>query len=132
MKRNPQFVVELPDGKRVRFSLKPRASEPFYFVVFRGRDGQRLERSTHEVSQKRAEASAVQVIKEEYFPEAPVEKCTWEDAIVCLTREMKAQNLRPRTIDDYLLMLGILRKVFPSSSSPTHITPVQAKLVKAK
>ena len=132
MKRKPQFVVELPDGKRVRFSLKVRAREPFYFVVFRGRDGQRLERSTQEASQKRAEATAVQVIKEEYFPEAPVEKCTWEDAIARLTREMKAQNLRPRTIEDYLLMLDIFRKFFPSSGGPTDITPAQAKLFKAK
>lgn len=113
--------------------MKVRDTEPFYFVVFRGRDGRRLERSTQEASQKRAEATAVQLIKEEFFPASPpVEKCTWEDAIAIMVREMKAQNLRQRTIDDYTLMVGTLRKVLPTAGCPSDITPAQARLFKAR
>jgi len=74
----------------------------------------------------------VQLIKEEYLPPAPVEKCTWDDAIVSMVREMKAQNLRQRTIEDYTLMVGILRKVLPTANCPLDITPMLAKLFKAR
>ncbi len=132
MNRSARFVVELSGGKRVPFSLKARTGEPFYFVVFRGPDGRRLEKSTKESSQKRAETSALQVIKEEYAPKPLFDILTWDDAIASMTREMKAQNLRQRTIGDYLLMLNTLRKVLPSNRGPLDITPAHAQLFKTK
>jgi hypothetical protein len=65
-------VVILADGHRVKFTLKKRPGQPHYFVVFRDRDNERLERSTKECNKKRATDSAAQKIKEAYDPDATI------------------------------------------------------------
>jgi len=126
MNRKPQHAVELVDGRLVRFSIKARPDEPFYFVVFRGIDGNRLELSTKEVSQKRALEQASKIIRGEYGPRA-LESPSWEVAIAALRMAMEANNNRRATIDDYQNTLRVLRSFFPASKGPGDITPQLAK-----
>jgi integrase len=131
VKSKPQHVVELASGRRVRFSIKARHGEPFYFVVFRGREGRRVERSTKEESQKRALEEASRIIRDEFGPRT-VQSPRWDVAIPALRKAMEANNNRPATIDDYESTLQLLRKFFPASAGPGDITPQLAKQFKAE
>ncbi len=131
MHRKPQHVVELADGKRVRFTIKARPNEPNYFVIFRGIDGRRVERSTKESSRKRAEDEAPQIIRD-YFAPRPLESPPWEEAIPAMRKAMEANNNRPSTIEDYEDTLKVLRGFFPDTKGPGDITPRLAKLFKAE
>jgi integrase len=131
MHGKPQHTVELADGRRIRFSIKNRPNEPFYFVVFRGIDGHRLERSTKETSQKRALEEAVTIIRDEYA-HRPVETPSWDVVTPALRKAMEANNNRPSTVDDYENALQLLRSFFPLSSGPGDITPQLAKQFKAE
>jgi site-specific recombinase XerD len=132
MKRRERHVLTLPDGRRVRFSIHSRAGEPFYFVGFRGLDGRRLERSTKEVSQKRALDSAEAIIKEDHTPGPLIETVTWDEAETAMLAAMRAQNLRERSIDDYRMILRVFRDAFPTYRGPGNIKPGIAELFKTK
>ena len=106
-----QQSLTLPDGRRVRYAIKGRPGDPFYFVIFRGVNGRRLERSTKENSQKRAMEAACQIITEEYTPKLRVENFTWDEAVDRMVVLMKAKNLRPQTIRDYRYAIRAMRKV---------------------
>ncbi len=131
MTRKPQHVVELAEGRRVRFTIKPRPNEPNYFVVFRGLDGRRVERSTKESSRKRAEEEAVKIIRQAYSAR-PIECPPWEEAVSAMRKAMIANNNRPSTIDDYENTLGVLRTFFPQTRGPGDVTPQLAKRFKAE
>lgn len=131
MQNNPQHVIELADGRRVRFTIKARSKEPFYFVVFRGVEGRRVERSTKEQSKKRAAEEATKIIREEFKPR-PTESPPWDVAIPNLRKAMEANNNRSSTINDYQETLELLRRFFPASRGPGDITPQLAKQFKAE
>ena len=48
-----------------------------------------------------------------------------------MTSQMEADNLRPKTIQQYVLVVGSLRKAFPDSQGPAAITPAMASRYKA-
>ena len=131
MPRQTPFLCILSDGRRVRFSIKSRPGDPFYFVCFRSPQQQRLERSTKETSQKRAVEAAESLIRQEYEPRAVVPAVTWDEAEVALEERMRANNNKRRTIDDYLDTLRVLRHVFPTTRGPGDITPALAKEFKS-
>jgi hypothetical protein len=61
-----------------------------------------------------------------------VEPPTWEEALACLRREMMANNNRERTVEDYCLMIGNVRKIFPNTRGPSDITPTMARAFKVR
>src|SRR5262249_51986030 len=54
----------------------------------------------------------------------------WDEAIKLVETAMKGQNLRDRSIGEYLASLVGLRKVYPDSQGPGDITVQQAKQYK--
>jgi len=132
MTGKPHHDVELADGRRVRFIIKTRPGDPYYFVFFTAPDGRRLERSTRQPNQKRAELEAAKIIREVFAPRQQPASLTWDEAKPVLVRAMKARNLRRRSIEDYLLMLDTLKSHLPDARGPGDVTVVAAKGFKAK
>lgn len=125
-------VCVLDDGRRVRFSLKRRVRDPFYLASFRGPDGKRKEPSTKESNKKRATDAAIVLIREAFAPTICTKKePTWAEAVAAMTGQMEADNLRPKTIQQYVLVVGSLRKAFPETQGPAAITPAMAGQYKA-
>ena len=125
-------VCVLDDGRRVRFSLKKRERDPYYLASFKGPDGRRKEPSTKEPNKKRATDAAIVLIRDVYAPRASEKKePTWDEAVASMKRQMEADNLRPKTIQQYVLVVGSLRKAFPESQGPAAITPAMASRYKA-
>jgi len=118
-------VCELPDGRRIRYFLKKRKGRPCYFACFRGRDNQRHESSTNEGNFKRAQESAISLIREAYATKLSF--IEWDEAMELAIRHMKANNLRATTIQQYDLAVKTLRKVFPKSEGPSDITSQMAE-----
>ena len=104
-------VCELPDGRRIRYFLKKRKGRPCYFACFRGRDDQRHESSTNERNFKRAQESAMSLIREAYATEIPF--IAWDEAMELAVRHMKANNLRATTIQQYELAVEDAPQGFP-------------------
>lgn len=125
-------ICVLVDGRRVSYSLKRRGRDPFYLACFRGPDGGRKERSTHEPNEKRARDAAVSIIRDEFAPQTPLVSISWDKAVAEMIRAMKAQNLRPRTVEDYELALDNLRAAFPKTWGPSDITTAMAKQYKLR
>jgi len=124
-------VCILPEGRAVKFLLQQRVGrDPFYNVRFVGPGKLRVERSTRCTSLKAARDAACQIIREEYNPKTTFGSICWDDALAKVTAAMKAQNLRERSIEEYLAVLRTLRKVYPSSRGPTDITEALAKQFK--
>ncbi len=73
---------------------------------------------------------ACQIIREEYNPKAKFPSIIWDEAVDKVMAAMKAQNLRERSIEEYLAVLRTLRKVYPASRGPTDITEALAKQFK--
>ena len=125
-------VCVLDDGQRVRFSLKKRERDPYYLVSFKGPDGGRKELSTKEANKKRATDAAIVLIREVYAPRTfTKQEPTWDEAVAAMKSHMEADNLRPKTIQQYVLVVGSLRKAFPESQGPAGITPAMASRYKA-
>ena len=124
-------VCILDDGRRVRFSLKKRDRDPFYLASFQGPGRSRRELSTREPNKRRATDAAIILIREAFVPKVLTKKPTWDEAISVMTRQMKADNLRATTIQQYLLVVGSLRKAFPEALGPAGITPEMASRYKA-
>jgi len=125
-------VCELPDGRRIRFSLLKRDDRPRYFVCFRGPDGKRREISALERSRKRAQDAAVGIIRKEYAPPKKSDSLAWDDAMQLAVRYMTANNLRATTIQQYEIAVRNFRKVFPESNGPDDVTPAMAEQFKLK
>lgn len=126
-------VCVLDDGRRVRFSLKKREGrDPYYLASFRGPDGRRKELSTKEPNKKRATDAAVAIVREAYRPliESP-KNPPWDGAIESMVEQMHADNLRPSTIDQYVLVIKALRRACPTTHGPAEITPLMASQFKA-
>ncbi len=121
-------VCELPDGRRIRYFLKKRKGRPCCFACFVGRDDKRHESSTSERNLKRAQESAIAVIRDAYATK--IAFIAWDDAMKLAVRHMKANNLRGTTIQQYELAVKTLRKVFPKSAGPSDITPAMAEQFK--
>lgn len=134
MGRRAEYNVRIADGRFVDYSLKRRSGDPYYFVTFRGLDGRRLERSTGQGRKKKNKAMdvAISIIQETYSPKTVVAKIAWDEAIAAMTREMRANNNRERTIQDYQQTLSVLRKEFPDAGGPGDITDPMAKLFKVR
>lgn len=124
-------VCVLEDGRRVRYTLKKRSRDPFYLVVFNGTDGRAKERSTGERGRKRALDAALAIIREEYRPVVAVPNPTWDEAIGRMVEQMRADDLRPKTIEQYLIVVNHLRRAFPTTTGPAEITPAMASRFKA-
>ena len=117
-KANGEICV-LPDGRRVRFFLKRRPRDASYLACFRGPDDLRKERSTKEPNKRRATDAAVEIIKAEYalkLPEKP--HPSWDEAIAMMKKYMEGDNLRPGTIQQYELVVGHLRRLYPDTHAP--------------
>ena len=127
-------ICELPDGRRVRFSLNKRDGRPAYFVYYRLPDGGRGEASTKETSRRKAQDAAIKIIRDTYAPppapptepESP-DSVAWDDAMRLALRHMRANNLRATTIQQYDLAIRTLRKIVPDSKGPDDITPALAE-----
>jgi hypothetical protein len=125
-------VCVLDDGRRVRFSLKRRDRDRYYLVSFRGPDGMRRELSTKEENKRRATDAAVVLVKEAFTPKPERPKNpSWDEAVEAMTQQMRADNLRPATIDQYVLVVKALRRTFPDSHGPVEITAAMASQFKA-
>ena len=126
-------ICELIDGRRIRFNLKRRERDNYYFVSFRGADGRRREPSTKESNKRRAQESAIAIIKRTYLPEVvPCKSLTWDESVAVMVRHMNASGLRKGSIQQYELVVKNLRKVFPDSEGPSDITPAMAEEFKLK
>jgi serine/threonine protein phosphatase 1 len=121
----------LSDGRTVKFLLQRRdGRDPFYNVRFVGPVKNRVERSTKCANLKAARDVACRIIREEYSPETTFAVISWDDAIARMTAAMEAQNLRERSIREYLAAIRTLRKVYPTLPGPTAITEALAKQFK--
>ena len=99
-------VCILPDGRPVKFLLQQRVGrDPFYQVRFVGPDKRRVERSTKCTNLKGARNSACKTIREEYSPKSNFPNIPWDEAIAKIKAAMKAQNLRERSIGEYLAVV---------------------------
>jgi integrase len=127
------FIAELADGRRILFALKHRDRDPFWYCNFKGPKGNRLERSTKATNQRKAQESAIAIIRNIYSPKsAPEEPPTWDRAIEAMARHMVADNLRPDTIDQYKVAVRNLRKMFPETKGPHEIMPAMAEEFKIR
>jgi integrase len=124
-------VCILPDGRPVKFLLQQRAGrDPFYNVRFVDPDKRRIERSTKCASLKGARDAACRIIRDEYTPKSAFPNMPWDEAITKITAAMRAQNLRERSIEEYLAVVRTLRKIYPTSRGPADITEALAKQFK--
>lgn len=123
--RIPTYSCELPNGEKVRFSLKKRAGSPYYFVCFRDGDGRRREMTTSRKAKHSAEEAAAPIIRDVYTPRTA--GMSWDDALPLMKEHMRAKNLRPGSIAQYEWAIGSLRKVFPDAEGPAAITPTMAQ-----
>lgn len=127
-------LCKLPSGEEIPYTLKRRQRDPFYLVCFRGphpdpkKLGQitRLEKTTKTANKKRAERAADTIIFKAYG-QTISEFVTWDAAIERLCKAAKGQNLRPGTIEQYVVAISNLRKVFDTSQGPADITPANAQ-----
>lgn len=129
MPRIPTYACDLPDGRRIRFSLKKRPNSDCYFVCFRDADNRRRELTTGERAKHAAEDVAPEKIRKDYSAKKQ-DQLSWDDAVDMMVRHMRAQNLRPGTIQQYELAVNVLRKVFPMSYGPANITSAMAEQFK--
>ena len=109
----------------MRFSLKKRPDSPFYFVCFRDAQGRRRELITGERAKHAAEDAAPQFVRDDYA--VTCERKPWDEALKLMRQHMEAKNLRPGSIQQYELVVSVLRKVFPDSQGPVDITPAMAQ-----
>ena len=121
------FICVLDDGRRIRFFLKRRDRDPKVHACFRGPDGKRRELSTCEKNRKSAFNAAVVLIRRCFAPRDVPNNLTWDNAARIIKEHMEAVNLRTSTIDDYLIVLKLLRKTFPDAIGPAAITPAMAE-----
>jgi len=127
----PDYICELPDGRRVRYSLKTRSDSDCYFVCFRDANNRRRELNTGETAKHKAVEAAPQKIVKDYAGVAP-KSLSWDEATTLMVEHMTAEKLRAGTIQQYELAIGALRKVFPDSHGPADITPAMAERFKVK
>jgi integrase len=125
-------VCVLDDGQRVRFSLKKRERDPFYLACFRGPDGRKKELSTKEANKRRAIDTGVVLVRAAFTPKREATKNpSWDEAVEAMTRQMEANNLRPKTIEQYVIAVNHLRSAFPETGGPGGITPAMVSRFKA-
>jgi integrase len=125
-------VCVLGDGRRVRFSLKKRERDHYYLASFKGPDGRRKELSTKEGNKRRATDAAIVLIRLAFAPEREaMRNPSWDEAVKAMTRQMEADNLRPKTIEQYLIAVNHLRLAFPETDGPGTITSAMASRFKA-
>ncbi len=124
--RRTSQVCVLSDGRRVSFYLKRRSRDPYYLACFRGPDRIRKERSTKEANKRRATDAAIAIVTQEYTPREAKPNPSWDAAIDLLKRYTKAENLRPKTIQQYEIAVGLLRGIFPETHGPGDISPTMA------
>ncbi len=129
--RIPEYACDLPDGRRVRFSLQKRPGSGCYFVYFRDANDRRRELTTGERAKHAALDVAPEKIREDFAKAAP-EKLTWDSAVTLMLEHMTAEKLRAGTIQQYELAISALRKVFPDTRGPADITPAMAERFKVK
>jgi integrase len=123
----------LNTGERVRYALLERLDADAYYVRFRGRDGQRVLRSTKTLKKVDAIGAAHQIILEEYGQVAPSsEAVTWAVAKEKLKAAMEAEGKRPKTVKGYLETLDKLAGMFPLAKGPADITDRMAGDFKTK
>ena len=79
MPKVPDYVCELPDGHRVRFSLKRRPDSDCYFVCFRDANNRRRELTTGERAKHAAQDVAPVKIREDFAAVAP-DGLAWDEA----------------------------------------------------
>jgi integrase len=115
----------------VRFSLKKRDDSPFYFATFSDSQGRRRELTTGQKAHHAAEETAWKVIADAYQNLAG-EQVPWDEAIERMQVYMQAGNLRPGSIQQYVLIVGTLRKLFPETSGPADITSQMAEDFKVR
>jgi site-specific recombinase XerD len=124
-------ICETTDGQRIAFTLKKRDRDPFFFVRFRGPNGT-CEPSTKENTVKNAMDSAAVLIRKAFNPDAQLRFVGWKEVDEELPSKFRAANLRPRTTQDYEMVLGIFRKMFPESLGPQDVTERQARAYKQR
>lgn len=122
------YFCDLPDGRRIAYTLQRRERDPYYLVCFRGPDRKRKEQTTKAANLKRAQLAAVAKIRLAYgASERPfVEWDGTDGAIEKLNNACKEANLRPGTVDQYRIAIRNLRKVFPESKGPADVTAEHA------
>jgi len=121
----PPHSCELPDGQRIRFSLKKRSNSPFYFAVFRDADGRARELTTGEKAKHAAEDAAKPLLIDALTPHGA--NVTWDDAMALLKEHAQGKNLRPASIDQYRWVVAAFRKLFPGTKGPADVTPAMAQ-----
>ena len=120
------YFCDLPDGRRIAYTLKRRERDPYYLVCFAGPDRKRKERTTKAANLKRAQLAAAAIIREAFgASERPFVE--WDEAIEKLKAATAAKNIRQTTIEQYVVVIRNLRKVFPDSKGPADITPANAQ-----
>ena len=103
-----------------------------YLVSFRGPERFRKELSTKEANKKRAIDAAVVLIQAAFATrvETPSEP-SWAEAAEEMSRQMQANNLRAKTIEQYVIAVNHLRSAFPETHGPGDITTAMASRFKA-
>jgi hypothetical protein len=110
-----QNFVILRNGERIRYALFQKEGTPFYYVRFKGKDGQYMKPSTGCARKVDAINAAHKIILDYYEETLPprIEKVTWDEAKAKLTEAMLADNKRPKTIKDYIETLDKLIAMYP-------------------
>lgn len=114
-------------GRLVGFSVKLFGNEPCYYACFRSLDGRRLKRDTNQTRMGQAVEATRRIIEQEYAP-APSQpdRVTWDDAIERLKARLAASGNRKSTLDYYLKLIRLVRKLYPNTDHPADISPAGA------
>jgi hypothetical protein len=71
---------------------------------------------------KWAEVNKLVPPKEELIPEPSPRAASWRECRDALERAMTADNLRPSSISDAVMLLDLLKRMFPEAETPADIT----------
>ncbi|MEN6405893.1 MAG: hypothetical protein ABFC77_05420 [Thermoguttaceae bacterium] len=116
--------------KRYKRQRKRNGKREHYWALrWEGPDGWKCEstdtadRTQAEALQKQkwAELNIPQMAPEEPEPE-PV-KASWDECKEALKRAMEADNSRPKSVSDYLIMFDGFRQMFPDVATPADVMP---------
>jgi hypothetical protein len=114
-------------GHLVGFSVKLFGNSPTYFACFNSKDGRRLKRDTNQTRMGQAVEAARAIIEKEYAPAAvQPDKVTWDQAIDRLKLRFATAGMRASTLDYYLKLIRLIRKMYSVTDGPADISPGMA------
>src|SRR5436309_3510426 len=114
-------------ARAVTYSIVERHPGPFLFIRFKGPDGRRLEKTTKVCTARRVHEVAAGIVQKAHEEPGDERRTPWDAALPALVGAMRASNLRPGSVENYLGAIRQVREAFPGLHSPSDLTPNLAK-----